>query len=71
MKLSGKERYAELEQLTQTEAYNNANDAGKLGMLNEINKGYDSSLEMEGQMLRPHSLKILDIMQDRYENEQE
>lgn len=71
MKLSGKERYAELEQLTKTEAYKRANDAEKLEMLNEINKGYDSALEMKGELLRPHSIKILDLMQDRYENEQE
>ncbi len=71
MKLSGKERYAKLEQLTKTDFYKKANDAKKLEMLNEINEGYDSSLEMDGYLLRAHSIKILDIMQDRYENEQE
>ena len=71
MKPSGKERYMEIEQLTKTEAYKKANDAKKLEMLNEINEGYNEPLEMDGQLLRPHSIKILDIMQDRYENEQE
>lgn len=68
MAISGKERYQEVSTLMNSSKYASMNDAEKLEAINDINKNYDSAFEMDGSAMRTHSLRILNIMQDKYEN---
>lgn len=69
MEVSGKARYKELEDLTSSSKYEKLTDYEKLEAVNKINENYDSAIEIDRLKLRPHSITLLDIFQEIYENE--
>ena len=70
MRVSGRERYAEIEQLMASEAYQKMNDDARVEALNEIADNYNSVKEIDNRgRFRAHTLELFKIMQEIYERE--
>ena len=71
MAVSGKARYAEIEELITSEKYFRLSDQEKLEALNELNQNYNSQIEIERGRLKPHSIELVRIMQEIYDGREE
>jgi len=70
MRVSGRERYAEIEQLMTSEAYQKMNDDARVEALNEVADNYNSVKEIDSRgRFRAHTLELFKIMQEIYERE--
>lgn len=70
MRVSGRQRYAEIEQLMTSEAYQKMNDDARVEALNEIADNYNSVKEIDSRgRFRAHTLELFKIMQEIYERE--
>jgi len=70
MRISGKERYAEVEQLMASKSYQKMKDDEKIEALNEIADKYRSVKEIDNRgKFRAHTLELFKIMQEIYEAE--
>lgn len=70
MRISGKERYAEVEQLMTSKSYQKMKDDEKIEALNEIADKYRSVKEIDNRgKFRAHTLELFKIMQEIYEAE--
>jgi hypothetical protein len=68
MEIAGKMRYRELESLIATEEFSAMSDEEKISAMNEVDSRYTHKIAMDGDVLMPHTIKILDYMQDDYES---
>jgi hypothetical protein len=68
MEIAGKMRYRELESLIATEAFSAMSNEEKISAMNEVDSRYTHKIAMDGDVLMPHTIKILDYMQDDYES---
>lgn len=68
MEVVGKMRYRELESLIATEAFSAMSDEEKISAMNKVDSRYTHKIAMDGDVLMPHTIKILDYMQDDYES---
>ena len=71
MVASGKERYAEVEDLMNSEKYQNMSDEDKVEALNEINENYNSAIEKNRGEFREHTKVLFDILQEIYDERKE
>ena len=69
MEISGKERYAMAEELISSYKYENMTDEERIEALNEINDSFNSIKEYDGRRLRNHSVEIVNIIEEIYQNE--
>jgi hypothetical protein len=69
MEISGKERYAMAEELISSYKYENMTDEEKIEALNEVNDSFNSIKEYDGRRLRNHSIEIVNIIEEIYQNE--
>lgn len=68
MELSGKHRYNKALEFMKTDKFKKMSDDERAEAFNDIEKKYVSKIEMDGNELMPHSIEILNIMQDKYED---
>jgi hypothetical protein len=68
MELSGKERYKAVQSLISSSEYSKMSDDNKLEALNSINKKYKSKIAMDEGKFMPHTIELLNIVQDIYES---
>lgn len=67
---SNSARFASISAMMKTQAYNDASDQEKVEMLDEIYNGFNSILDYnEDGTLKAHSRYILDIMQERWDQQ--
>ena len=69
MAIAGQERYAEAQEFINSYNYEYLTDEEKLKGLNEINSKYNSAKEYDGYRFKNHTIALLDIMQNIYEDE--
>lgn len=69
MEISGKERYAMAEELISSYKYENMTDEERIEALNEVNDSFNSIKEYDGRRLRNHSVEIVNIIEEIYQNE--
>lgn len=69
MAIAGQERYAEAQAFINSYNYEYLTDEEKLKGLNEINSKYNSAKEYDGYRFKNHTIALLDIMQNIYEDE--
>ena len=69
MRVSGRDRLQAAERLIASSSYQNLDDEAKLEKLKKLNDDYDSAIELDRGRFRPHSVEILNILQEIYDNE--
>jgi hypothetical protein len=66
--IAGKMRYRELQDLMATEEFSAMSDEEKVSAMDKVDSRYTHKIAMDGDVLMPHTIKILDYMQDDYES---
>jgi len=68
LEMSNSHRYAHIQEFMKRPEYQNMSDAEKIDALNEINAKYNSMIEYypDGTFM-PHSVYVLDVIQQRYQ----
>lgn len=69
MRVSGRDRLQAAEKLIASSSYQKLDDEAKLERLDKLNDDYNSAIEFDNGRFRPHSVEILDILQEIYDNE--
>ena len=69
MRVSGRDRLQAAEKLIASSSYQKLDDEAKLERLDKLNDDYNSAIELDNGRFRPHSVEILDILQEIYDNE--
>lgn len=69
MEIAAKQRYIAAEELISSAEYQKEDKTGRLEMLNDLNTKFSGVKEMDGDEFRPHTIAIMEIMQEIYENE--
>ena len=69
MRVSGRDRLQAAEKLIASSSYQGLDDEAKLEKLKKLNDDYDSAIELDRGRFRPHSVEILNILQEIYDNE--
>jgi hypothetical protein len=69
LEMSNSHRYADIQQFMKRPEYSNMSDGEKIDALNEINEKYNSMIEYypDGTFM-PHSIYVLDLIQERYQS---
>jgi len=67
MKVSGQQRYAEVQALMNSQKYQNMTDLERVAALDEISDDYNGVMEYTRTGLKDHSILLLDAMQMIYE----
>jgi hypothetical protein len=67
MKVSGQQRYAEVQALMNSQQYQNMTDLERVAALDEISDDYNGVMEYTRTGLKDHSILLLDAMQMIYE----
>lgn len=67
MKVSGQQRYADVQALMQSDKYRNMTDEQRVAALDEIADDYNGVLELTRSDVKDHSILLLDAMQMMYE----
>ena len=68
MAASGKQRYADLQQLINSPSYQKMTDQERIEALNEVNDDYNSAIERDGSTFKDHTVEFFKIMQEIYES---
>ena len=69
MRVSGRDRLQAAEKLIASSSYQGLDDEAKLEKLDKLNDDYNSAIELDRGSFRPHSVEILNILQEIYDNE--
>ena len=76
IEITGKARYQAIQELMADSKYKDATDYEKLGLLGDLAKNHDKALQLipirkgvRSSELYPHSIAVLDMMQEVYENQ--
>ena len=69
MRVSGRDRYEAAEKLLSSGKYKTMADKEKLDALNKLSENFNSAVELDRGKFRPHTIELLNIFQDIYENE--
>ena len=69
MRVSGRDRFKAAEELISSDSYQSMGDDERLKLLNKLSENYNSAVELDRGRFRPHTIELLNIFQDIYENE--
>jgi hypothetical protein len=69
MRVSCRDKYEAAEKLLSSEKYKRMADKEKLDALNKLSENFNSAVELDRGKFRPHTIELLNIFQDIYENE--
>jgi hypothetical protein len=70
MRVTGQDRYQRIQDFMSSSKYQGMDDRERVKVLDKMQKDYyNSAISFERGKLLPHSIKLLDLFQDIYENE--
>ena len=69
MRVTGRDRLQATEKLIASSSYQKLDDEARLEKLNKLQEDYNSAIELDRGSFRPHSVEILNIFQEIYDNE--
>ena len=72
MEVAGQDRYRLVEEVMADPRYAQMSDKKKLEVLNNVNDFYRSTIELDNRgMFRPHTVAVLDFIEEMYRNERQ